>query len=110
MRIEIVEITPDELFGWLQDDEVVLIDVREEEEFCNQRIPGSFLIPESNFDPYKINYQTDKKVVFYCRTGRRSYELAVIWKEHFPDQHTYHLTHGIVGWIGQGYQVEELES
>mgnify|MGYP006316702243 CR=1 FL=1 len=44
-------LTPAELLQAMQDHRVLLIDVREPEEFAAERIPGAFLYPLSSFDP-----------------------------------------------------------
>jgi len=76
---EYQEITPQEARVLLEEDkEVVLLDVRTEEEFREQRIPGSILIPDYEISDLATQKLPDKDatILLYCRTGRRSEAAA----------------------------------
>ena len=50
----------------------VLVDVREQNEFDEERIPGSLLIPLSEFAGRFDELPTDKPLIMQCRSGGRS--------------------------------------
>lgn len=71
-------VTIDELKASLDHQSVILIDVREQNEFDAGHIPGAVLMPLSSFDPAKLPRQEGKRVVLYCRSGRRAKEAAAM--------------------------------
>src|ERR1700678_2289428 len=57
----------------LADGSIVLVDVREPHEFAAGHIPGSSLNPLQSFDPDALPpAEVGKRIVFSCRSGRRS--------------------------------------
>lgn len=87
-----------ELKRKMLNDEVLLIDVREPEEFAESSIPGSYLIPLANFC-YDALPVSEKPIVIHCRSGKRS-ELAChkLINSH-PDLEVYNLEGGILAWL-----------
>ena len=90
------EITPVLLREWLDKGEARLIDVREREEHARQSIGGDELFPLSQFDPAAIS-PDGRKIVFYCRSGRRSADAAYLWSRHHGVT-SYNLKGGILEW------------
>lgn len=56
-------------------DNLVIIDVRTNEEYKEGHIKNSINIPVDNIE--KINYRKDTKIVLYCRSGNRSNQAAL---------------------------------
>ncbi len=56
--------------------EVILVDVREQEEFAEERIPGAIPFPLSSFDPAALPRTAGKKLVLSCFIGGRSSQAA----------------------------------
>ena len=80
----------------------VLVDVREENEFEINRIPGSVLIPKGEFLNGNALGQLsqDKPVVLHCKSGVRSAEaLAVLKGAGYSD--AVHVGGGVVAWVNQ---------
>ncbi len=80
----------------------VLVDVREENEYEINQIPGSVLIPKGDFlNGHALERLTqDKPVVLHCKTGVRSAEaLAVLKGAGFSD--AVHVGGGVVAWVNQ---------
>lgn len=72
------QITPEQAKEKMaQEDTYILLDVRTEEEFAQERIEGAVLIPDSEIKDQAEVQLTDKDAIIlvYCRSGRRS-ELA----------------------------------
>jgi adenylyltransferase/sulfurtransferase len=94
------EISAKELKNKLaNNDDFLLVDVREPEEFADSRIPGSVLIPVAGFidaSAFKLLPQ-DKEIILHCHSGIRSATcLALIQKAGFTNSR--HLDGGIVAW------------
>ena len=84
------------------NEDFLLIDVREPEEFADSRIPGSVLMPKGGFiDASALKLlPRDKEIILHCRSGVRSAEcLALIQGAGFT--HSRHLGGGILAWEKQ---------
>jgi molybdopterin/thiamine biosynthesis adenylyltransferase/rhodanese-related sulfurtransferase len=82
--------------------DLVLVDVREPNEFEINQIPGAVLIPKGEFLNGNALGQlpADKQIVLYCKTGVRSAEaLAVVKGAGYAD--AIHVGGGVVAWVGQ---------
>jgi len=91
------------------DNNVEFLDVCEQDEFDQARIPGSTLLPMSQMNSRWQEIPKDREVVVYCRTGNRS---AVLLGQ--LDQMGYtnllNLEKGIVDWHQKQYPIEFGES
>ena len=84
------------------NDDFILIDVREPDEFASSRIPGSVLIPKAGFfDASALDLlPRDKEIILHCRSGVRSAHcLAIIQGAGFINSR--HLGGGILAWEKQ---------
>lgn len=95
-----------------QQQDLLLIDVREIDEYNQEHIPSSINIPLSKFakelDDLIINFNlNNKKLVFYCRSGVRSMTAGNILLDYFDDLNctVYNLQGGIINWKKSGFQV-----
>ena len=80
----------------------MLVDVREENEYEINRIPGSVLIPKGDFLNGSAieKLPQDKQIVLHCKAGTRSAEvLAVLKGAGFSD--AIHVGGGVVAWVNQ---------
>lgn len=98
--VDEAEISAKELKNkFANNDDFLLVDVREPEEFADSRIPGSVLIPVAGFvdaSAFKL-LPRDKEIILHCRSGIRSATcLALIQKAGFTNSR--HLDGGIVAW------------
>ncbi|HSF26686.1 MAG TPA: adenylyltransferase/sulfurtransferase MoeZ [Actinomycetes bacterium] len=84
------------------EDDFVLVDVREPNEYEIVAIPGSVLIPKGEFlDGSALEkLPQDKRVVLHCKSGGRSAEaLAVVKGAGFAD--AVHVGGGVLAWVKQ---------
>lgn len=65
-------ITMDELRAGLDAGRVVLVDVREPDEFVAGHVPGAVNVPVSRMSLAALPPAGDKTVVVMCRSGNRS--------------------------------------
>lgn len=105
---KLVEIDAPTLCRWLASDMAVLVDVREEEEFAEDRIPGAINIPLSRFDVRKLPARDGRRLVLACAVGRRSAQAAGILLAAGHETAT-HLRGGMLAWDDAGFQTEAEE-
>lgn len=85
-------------------EDFILIDVREQNEYEINRIPGSVLIPKGEFLSGEAfaKLPSDKQIVLHCKSGKRSADaLAIVHRIGFTD--AVHVGGGVVAWV------EEIE-
>lgn len=89
----------------LDQQSIVLVDVREPNEHATGYIPGATLVPLSRFDAQKIPQSSQQKIVLYCRSGQRS-TMAAQRLFNAGYKEVTHLENGIGAWIRAGYAVQ----
>ncbi|MEB3291518.1 MAG: rhodanese-like domain-containing protein [Synechococcales bacterium] len=102
-------ITAATLKQWLQQESVLLIDVREPVEYANEHIPGAICHPLSQFNPDRLPLEPDQKVVLYCQSGKRSHQAA----QSFHSTTTppiVQLQGGITAWKAEANPVEKSQN
>lgn len=90
---------------WLDQQSVILVDVRESGEFASGHIPGAILVPLSRFDSSKISPSSHQKIVLYCRSGQRSTMAAQKLLQDGVEE-VAHLGNGIGAWVKAGYPIQ----
>ena len=99
------DLTPEEVARGLTEGRMLLVDVRELNETAVERYPGALIVPLSNFDLAQIPDPPGKRVVFACRSGRRSVTASQAAQAHgLP--YDSHLAGGILAWKAAGLPTE----
>jgi len=97
---KIKTLAPSEVQAILDKDkkgDFLLLDVRQPEEYEAGHIPGAMLIPLGELEARQEELERDKKIITYCRSGRRSMAAAIALCDlGFEDVH--HLEGGILNW------------
>ena len=94
----------DSVAALAERDDVVLLDVREQNEYDAAHIPGVILLPTSTYPSWLDEIPTDKTVIVTCRSGNRSGQItALLVAEGFDNVHN--MLGGIVEWDRRGYEV-----
>ncbi len=105
---ELARLTPEEVREGIANGTMVLIDVREPPEFVQGRIPGSLLFPLSTFDAQALPDVSPKKLIFSCRSGKRS--VAAFDLAGKAGLNAFgHLEGGILAWASAGLPVIETD-
>jgi len=73
-------LSPQELSAQLDEDAVVIVDVRTAQEYAFQHIAGALLLPFAELEARRVPHG-DKPVVFYCGSGARSKRAATLCLE-----------------------------
>lgn len=88
------------LRDWMAKGEAVLVDVREQDEWNAGYIEGATLIPLATVPTTPMPAAGGKKLVIYCRSGRRSMTACEVLNHLNPSQDVYNLEGGILAWNG----------
>lgn len=87
-----------------QDDHL-LIDVREIDEYAAGRLPGAINIPLSEFEVRINEVPADRAIVLVCAGGMRSAAVAEFMASQGYGQ-LYNLIDGTMGWMMRGLPLE----
>lgn len=96
----------DELKKGLADGSILLVDIREANEWADGRIPGATFHPLSAFDPEKLPREEGKRVVLQCRSGRRSQMALEAAQQAGRTDVKAHFGGGMLEWMAAGEKVE----
>ena len=94
------------LLALLESGEADLYDVRERPEFAAERIPGSTLIPLSAFDPSAVDTNTNRHLVFHCKSGVRCGMASEIMRNAGFEGVIHRLEGGILAWKASGGNIQ----
>ena len=96
-------VDPITLKDWIDRDEAVLVDVRENEEYVDEHIATAHHLPLSSFDPGNLPNHTGRVVVYHCASGRRTANFGgqLMSAAHAAND-VYHLDGGIYAWKNAG--------
>lgn len=109
------DVTVEEARKMIEEENVFVLDVRTPGEFNSSHIEGATLIPVtnsagSNLSPDQLlearinEVPKNRKILVYCRTGRRSVAASKILVAAGYTQ-VYNMQGGITAWTGAGYPV-----
>lgn len=96
----------EELKRGLAEGVILLVDVREPNEYAAGRIPGAMLHPLQRFDPQALPREEGRRVVLSCRSGKRS--LTALGLAQAAGRHDVcaHFDGGMLAWVAAGEPVE----
>ncbi len=103
----IIQISPQEAYSMIMEEEdVFLLDVRTQAEYEEGYIEGAVLIPVSELEKRLAEVPMDKKILVYCRSGRRSMTAAELLVNNGYTE-VYNIQGGIISWHNAGLPVIE---
>lgn len=86
--------------------DVVMLDVREQDEYDAGHIPGVKLIPLGQVGQRLAEIPRDTTVVVTCRSGNRSGQAAALLRQN-GYTNIHNMEGGIVAWQAAGFPVEK---
>ena len=95
------DLTPQQVKAALDAHEILLIDVREPDEFAAEKISGALNVPLSTFNPTTLPDPGGKTVVLQCAGGKRS-AMAVDKCRKANKAVDTHLAGGLAAWKAAG--------
>lgn len=101
----LIELDAETVHAMLASGEAVLVDVREDEEFAEERIAGAHLFPMSDFEVENWPQFDGRTTIIMCLGGIRS---AAIARKLLSSGHSWatHLKGGLNAWKDAGLPVE----
>src|ERR1700710_845410 len=110
IRSQVEEVDPSEVKSTLSNGNgVVLVDVRESDEWDAGHIPGAKHIPRGYLESRVegvVGNDRDQRVVIYCASGQRSALAANTLKSLLGYENVASMNGGITLWKDRGYDVE----
>ena len=103
-------ISKDELWKRIQNQDVIVLDVRPREEYEKGHIPGALSIPLSQLQSRLAEIPKDREIVAYCRGPYcvlSAEAMTVLRKAGF---HAVRLREGLPEWKEAGLPVEQNET
>ena len=98
-------LTPEEAYDLISQQQVTVLDVRTQEEYNSGHIPDALLLPVSELESRLNELNSSDHILVYCRSGYRSEEAAcILVANNFI--HVYNLEGGILQWQAQGFPVK----
>jgi len=103
-RIELID--PDGLAERLEGDDLIVLDVRDDDEYADAHIPGSIHLPYGELPDRQGELPRDRPIAAICSGGKRSgLAASILQREGFED--VLHVANGGVGtWRRSGRPVE----
>lgn len=105
-----IDINPKDALAEIKSGKAMMIDVRTIKEHFEVRVPFSLLASNQslveNFKYFKPLFE--KKIILYCRSGVRSKAIADQINEMNEGICAYNLHGGILNWMREGLDSEEL--
>ncbi len=110
--MELKQINSEQLHEMINQriDNLIVIDVRENDEFQSGHIKHAYHVPLTSFGVDKLPLLENKKVIFYCRSGYRSQVAAEHVLENISNLDVFNLKGGIIGWLNAGFALEVTNS
>jgi len=88
------------------DNNLLIVDVREQAEWDEVRIPGAILLPLSELEKRFSELPKDKALILQCRSGKRSLNAGYFLADKGYTDLT-NLEGGILAWMDEGYDIIE---
>jgi rhodanese-related sulfurtransferase len=104
--VVVEEVSLAEVKEGLANGSILVVDVREPDEFRAGHIPGSTLNALQRFDPAALPRVPGKRVVLSCRTGKRTLTALALAQAAGRDDVRAHFAGGMQAWVRAGEPVE----
>src|SRR4051794_28177998 len=108
VKAVIDEVDPSAVSEVVGADGVVIVDVRESDEWDAGHIPGARFVTRGHLESRIEGAAPDRsqRVILYCATGNRSALAAKTLRDELGYQHVESMTGGYTLWKDRGYAVE----
>jgi molybdopterin/thiamine biosynthesis adenylyltransferase/rhodanese-related sulfurtransferase len=108
VKAQVDEVDPSAVSEVIGGDNVVVVDVRETDEWDAGHVPGARHVPRGHLESRIEGAAPDRsqRVVLYCASGNRSALAAKTLRDDLGYQHVESMTGGYTLWKDRGYEVE----
>lgn len=90
---------------WLDQQNAILLDVREPVEYATEHIPGALLCPVDSVGCHALP-ETDATIIIHCQKGMRGEQACQKLTADSDALHVYNIEGGIEAWRRAGLPVE----
>ena len=98
------EVPPQEAQTRIQNG-ALLLDVREQQEYDEERIPGAQLLPLTELTVRYDELPKDREIIAQCRSGKRSAQATDFLRDQGYD--VINMEGGILRWKAEGLPTEQ---
>jgi rhodanese-related sulfurtransferase len=104
----VINVSPKEAMKLIEQDNLIVIDVRTPEEYQSGHIPGAININvnDPSFQEKAKTIDSNKKILVYCRSGHRS-TIASNQLKDLGFTKIYNLKGGIMAWEKENGKIEQ---
>src|SRR3954468_18782397 len=108
VKADIDEVDPSAVSEVVGSDGVVIVDVRESDEWDAGHIPGAKFVTRGHLESRIEGAAPDRshRVILYCASGNRSALAAKTLRDELGYEHVESMTGGYTLWKDRGYAVE----
>ncbi len=99
------DVNVDQVHALYQQGAVVIVDVREVDEYEAGHIPGALLIPLSELEKRVKDVPRDAEVILVCRSGNRSQQAYTFLRQQGLTN-VHNMPGGMKAWVAAGYAIE----
>jgi molybdopterin/thiamine biosynthesis adenylyltransferase/rhodanese-related sulfurtransferase len=113
IKDQIKEVDPRDVHDIVNNGyDAFVVDVREQHEYDEGRVPGAIHVPRGHLETRIENAVKDKdaRVILYCQSGNRSAFAADTLGRQLGYSHVESMTGGITLWKDRGYEVEQPQT
>jgi len=100
-----LEVSPHDAGAAVDGGDALLLDVREDWEWDEQRVPGAIHIPMNEVPARLEEIPAERDVYVYCKVGGRSARVVDYLRRHGRER-AVNVTGGIDAWVEAGLPVE----
>lgn len=106
-RDEMTALSPEELETRIENDDILVLDVRPEEEYETGHIPGARSIPIDQLEERLDELPEEKEIVAYCRGPYCVYSDDAVRCLQEEGREAHRLTEGLPDWFVEGRPVDD---
>ncbi|QIW16306.1 thiosulfate sulfurtransferase [Pasteurellaceae bacterium RH1A] len=99
------EISPQAAWDLLQNEDAVLVDIRDAKRFAYSRPQGAFHLTNQSYGHFLDEYDYDEPIIVSCYHGVSSRNTAQFLVEQGFER-VYSLKGGFEGWVHAGLPIE----
>lgn len=99
------EISPEQAWHLINEEDAVLVDVRDMQRFSYSRPQGAFHLTNHSYGDFQDEYDFDQPVIVSCYHGVSSQNVAQFLVEQGYER-VYSVKGGFDGWVRAGLPIE----
>lgn len=103
---QFIEISPEQAWQMMQEEDAVLVDIRDSMRFSHSRPQGAFHLTNHSYGQFLDEYDFDQPILVSCYHGVSSRNTAQFLVEQGFEQ-VYSIKGGFDGWVRAELPIEQ---